>query len=73
MSGSVLTALSLLGILSPSVSVPPPHALYLSLKINKNKPRKIVKNNDQYVSVANFSQISGPGKSFFPTARLWFT
>ena len=37
--GSVLTVWSLLGILSPSVSAPPPHVLFLSLslslKINK--------------------------------------
>ena len=39
-SASALTAQSLLGILSPSLSAPPPLALYLSLKINKNKLKK---------------------------------
>ena len=40
-SGSVLTAWSLLRILSPSLSAPPPLALDLSLKIDKNKHNKI--------------------------------
>ena len=38
--GFTLTVWSLLGILSPSLSAPPPLALYIFLKINKNNLKK---------------------------------